>query len=266
MRYVRVVLPFILLATWAPLQAQQSMPPSKLYAWGVNALTSGRPRVHPKDAVSYFHIAADQGYPPAQVMMGYLSETGTPAGLVDKDPAQAIDWYKKSAAQDNPLGEWLLGRMIYTGTGTSRDLNEAGKWFQKAASHNDPFGQYLLDGQNYAGAAQSFRSAAMQGLPQAQEQLGMLLKNGQGVTADKSEAYTWLLVSSDAGNKAAGSALPELEGQLTSEQLQPAKAKAHQLEMTVSRATLARGGCTGWPSEFDAIPGPPPVQLQSLCQ
>jgi TPR repeat protein len=248
------------------VQAQQSLPPSKYYDWGMNALTSGRPRSYDKDAVNDFKVSAQGGYAPGQIMMGYIYETGI---VVTKDPAEALGWYKKSAEQDNQLGEWLAGRLYYTGSGTPRNLTEAGNWFQKSATHDDPFGEYLmgmvdLDRKDYAGAAALFRKAAMQGLPQAELQLGLLLKNGQGVAADKSEAYSWLLTSSDAGNKSAESELPALEAQL-GPQLEQAKAKAHELERTTSQA-LADRGCTGWPGEFDAVPTPPPPTTQMACQ
>jgi TPR repeat protein len=247
-------------------QAQQSMPPSKYYEWGMNALTSGRPRAYDKDAMNDFRFSAEGGYAPGQIMMGYIYETGI---VVAKDPAVAMEWYKKSAEQDNQLGEWLLGRLYYTGSGAPRNLNEAGNWFQKSAAHGDPIGEYLmgmvdLDRKDYAGAADLFRKSAMQGLPQAELQLGRLLKNGQGVSADKSEAYSWLLMSSDAGNKSAESELSALEAQL-GPQAEQAKAKAHELERSTSQA-LADRGCTGWPGESDALPSPPPPLTQMACQ
>jgi TPR repeat protein len=248
------------------VQAQTSMPPSKYYDWGMNALTSGRPRSYDKDAVNDFKVSAQGGFAPGQIMMGYIYETGI---VVTKNPAEALGWYKKSAEQDNQLGEWLLGRLYYTGSGTPRNLNEAGNWFQKSASHGDPVGEYLmgmvdLDRKDYAAAADLFRKSAMQGLPQAEFQLGLLLKSGQGVSADQSEAYSWLLASSDAGYKSAESELPALEAQLGA-QVEQAKAKAHELEKNTSQA-LADRGCTGWPGEFDAVPSPPPPLTQMACQ
>jgi len=248
------------------LEAQQSMPPSKYYQWGLNNLTSGRPREYDKDAVNDFRFSADGGYAPAQVMLGYVYETGI---AVSKDPATAMQWYKKSADQDNQLGEWLLGRLYFTGSGTARNLNEAANWFQKAASHGDPYGRYLLgmvelERKDYAGAAESFRKSAMQGLPQAQLQLGLMLKNGQGLAADSSEAYSWLLASSDAGNKDAANELAALEAQL-GPQAEAAKTKARELEKSSSTA-LADRGCTGWDGAFDAVPAPPPPLVQMACQ
>jgi TPR repeat protein len=104
-------------------------------------------------------------------------------------------------------------------------------------------------------------------MPQAQEQLGLLLKQGQGVTLDKSEAYVWLMMSYDAGNQSSNvaRALAQLQADLTNEQMDEAKVKAHDLEQTANRAVVSRG-CTGWPGEFNAIPVPPPPDIQSFCR
>jgi len=91
------------------------------------------------------------------------------------------------------------------------------------------------------------------------------LKDGKGVDADKAQAYTWLLVSYDAGNLKAGNDLPALEAALGSTQADAAKAKARELEQTVTRAVVARG-CTGWPGELDAVPTPPPPDIQRFCR
>ncbi len=78
----------------------------------------------------------------------------------------------------------------------TRDLNEAESWLLKAAAHDNPFSQYLLgmirlERSDYAHAAEWFQKAANQGLPQAQQQFGQLLKQGRGVTLDKFAAYMW---------------------------------------------------------------------------
>ncbi len=247
----------------------QSASPQHLFEMGMDALNGVGPDRNPVAAVDYIHRSADLGFPPAEVMLGSLYDTGN---SVPREPGQAAMWYKKAALQDDPVGEWLLGRLILSGTVPPRDLNEAARWLQKSAGHGDPFGQYLLgavklERQDYAGAAVWFRKAAMQGMPQAQEQLGVLLKKGQGINLDKSEAYVWLLISYDAGNQSANvaSTLAQLQGDLTNEQLDQAKARARDLEQTASRVVASRG-CTGWPGEFNAIPAPPPPDIQNYCR
>jgi TPR repeat protein len=247
----------------------QSASPQHLFEMGLDAINGVGPDRNPVAAVDYIHRSADLGYPPAEVMLGSFYDTGN---AVPRDLGQAATWYKKAALQDDPVGEWLLGRLILSGAVPPRDLNEAARWLQKSAAHGDPFGQFLLgsvklERQDYAQAAVWFRKAALQGMPQAQEQLGLLLKQGQGVKLDKSEAYVWLLVSYNAGNQSANVAsnLAQLQAELSTEQIEQAKARARDLEQTASRVVSSRG-CTGWSGEFSALPAPPPPDIQSYCR
>lgn len=260
-----LLLALILVSTRSHAQSPNA---SRLFDMGMTAMMGVGPDRNEQSALENIRRSAQMGYPPAEVLLGYFYDTGT---IVTKEPGQAADWYRKAALQDDPVGEWLLGRLIFMGA-VPRDLTEAARWLQKAAAHNDPFGEYLLgkvklEHQDYAKAAELFRKAAVQGLPQAQQQLGFLLKQGQGVNLDKSEAYTWLLISYDAGNQSASVAnsLAQLDAELGSSQAQEAKNKAREIEQTSNRVVVARG-CTGWPGEFDAIPVPPPPDIQNSCR
>ncbi len=255
----------VLLLAAASSQAQSPNAP-RLFELGMDALLGVGPDRDEQSAIDHIRRSADLGYPPAEVVLGYFYETGT---IVTAEPAMAAIWYKKAALQDDPVGEWLLGRLIYTGA-VQRDLTEAGRWLQKAASHNDPFGEYLLgrvklERQEYAFAAEWFRKAAMQGLPQAQQQLGEMLKQGQGVNVNKSEAYMWLLMSFNAGNQAVATDLRELVADLSTSQIAQAKSKARELEPVTNRVVVARG-CAGWQGEFNDIPVPPPPDIQRYCR
>jgi TPR repeat protein len=115
---------------------------------------------------------------------------------------------------------------------------------------------------DYGEAAQWFRKAAMQGLPQAQQQLATLLRQGLGVKQDKPEAYMWLLLSFESGNQSVANDLQSLEANLFSKQVEEAKSKARKLG---PRRALAHG-CTGWPGEFQPIPTPPPPEIQRYCR
>ena len=256
---------FIAIASLAQTAAGPS--PAQLYEKGMNALTGSEPSRNDLNATEYIRRSAELGYVPAQVVLGYFYETGN---ILTREPGEAADWYKKAAEQDDVLGEGLLGRIIFSGQATPRDLNEAEKWLQKAASHGDPFSEYLLgmvrlERSDYSRAVEWFRKAADQGLPQAQGQLGQLLKQGKGVDIDKFEAYVWLLVSFDAGNAGVSIDLQELEADLGSNQVEKAKSVARERERSVAREVVARG-CTGWAGEFDALPAPPPPDLQRFCR
>ncbi len=241
---------------------------SELFGKGMNALVGSNATRSGANAIEYFHRSAEMGYAPAQVVLGYLYETGR---VTTADPREAFNWYRKAAQQDDPLAQWLAGRIIYAGAVPGRDLNEASGFLQSSADHGNPFGEYLLgqiklERQDYSSAAAWFRKAAEQGLPQAQEQFAKLLRDGRGVAApDKFEAYVWMLVSSNAGNQRVASDLQALEADLGTNEVERAKAKARDMEGSVTRSVTPHG-CTGWQGEFDVIPAPPPPDLQRYCR
>ncbi len=233
----------------------------------MNALMGSSVTRSDLNAIEYFRRSAELGFAPAQVVLGYLFETGRATPV---NPREALDWYKKAAQQDDPLAKWLAGRIIYAGSIPGRDLNDASGFLQSAADQGDPFGEYLLgrvklERQEYSAAAAWFGKAAQQGLPQAQEQQAKLLRDGEGVALDKFEAYVWMLVSNDAGNRRVASDLQALEAELGTNQVEQAKIKAREMERSVSRSVNAHG-CTGWPGEFDLIPAPPPPDVQRFCR
>ena len=254
------------------LRAQQATTgtnsnPRALFEKGLNALVGTGTSRSDQIAFDSIHRSADLGYAPAQDAMGYFFETGT---LTAPDPQQGVTWYRKAAEQGDRLGEWLLGRDYFVGNGAARDLASAERWLRQAADQGDPFAQYLLgsirqERNDYSGAAEWFRKGADQGLPQAQKRLGLLLKQGQGVAENKFEAYVWLLLSFEAGNRTVADDLKQLEAELGSNQVEQAKAQARGRQQSVSRTVVARG-CTGWSGEFGETPSPPPVDLQRFCR
>ncbi len=260
----------LLLGLSAILQAQQattSQSPRALFEKGMNALAGTGISRSDQIAFDSIHRSADLGYSPAQDAMGYFFETGT---LTARDPQQGVVWYRKAAEQGDRLGEWLLGRAYFAGIGTARDLTSAERWLRQASDQGDPFAQYLLalakqERNDYSAAAEWFRKAAERGLPQAQKQLGLLLKQGRGVAENKTEAYIWLLLSFEAGDRTIADDLKQLEAELGSNQVEQAKTQARDRQQSVSRPVVARG-CTGWQGEFGEIPTPPPPDIQRFCR
>jgi len=261
-------LSLLLLVTSVAVAQINSIDAPRLFETGMNALTGVGPTQNYQTAIENLRRSADLGYPPAQVVLGYIYETASAGGA--QGAGQALDWYKKAARQDDNVGDWLLGRAYMTGLGTARDLDQAAAALKKSAAHGDPFGEYLLglvllERNQYPQAAEMFRKAAMQGLPQAQQQLGLLLKDGRGVSPNKFDAYVWLLLSARAGNTSVGGDLGLLEADLGTNQTEQAKSKARELELGVARVVVARC-CTGWQGEFLSMPAPPPPDIQSFCR
>ncbi|HYK34674.1 tetratricopeptide repeat protein [Alloacidobacterium sp.] len=148
-----------------------------------------------QQAAYWYHKAADQGFPPAQVQLGYFYLTGLG---VPKDDAQAAKWFERAAASGSYEGKLNIAVMYFRGTGIVHDphmgyvlLKElankqypraedylgiaymlglgiekdevaAEKWFERAASHHSPEGEYSM-GTLYSvqqGHAHDFNKAA----------------------------------------------------------------------------------------------------------
>jgi uncharacterized protein len=240
--------------------------PSQLYDKALNALSGAGVNRNPLTAVEYLQSAAGKGHVPSQLALGYLYDTGS---YVARIPSQAADWYRKAAEQGNQLGAWALGRQYLTGLGVSRDLRIAERWLKPAAEKGDPFAQLLL-GQalwenDPTAAVPWFRKAAEQGLPQAQYRLALAYDEGRGVIRDRSEAYIWVVLSSESSRGTVEAKLSELESALGSTKIEALKNRVRAMEKTVSRSVNAHG-CTGWDGEFNELPTVPPLELQKFCQ
>jgi TPR repeat protein/serine/threonine protein kinase len=129
------------------------------------------------DAVIWFRKSAEQGYATAQNWLGHMYSNGYG---VTKDYAEAAKWYRKSAEQGDATGQNWLGRMYYEGDGVTKDYAEAAKWYRKSAEQGDKF---------------------------AQCNLGEMYFYGEGVTEDDKEAIKWYLKSAEQGNSTAQSHL-----------------------------------------------------------
>jgi uncharacterized protein len=265
MRRLTCLFAFVLMST---VTFAQSNSPEQLYERGMDAISGAGLSRNDRDALEYFRRSAELGYGPAQVVLGYLYETGT---LTAGSQSQAIDWYRKAANQGDALAQWMLGRSYFNGGGIQQDLNAAQKWLKSAADQNNPFAAYylarILADRDYTKAPAMFKIAADQGLPPAQYYYAKALKEGRGIELDRFNAYVWFVVALDAGYSTAQRDLAELDGGgfLSTGQIAEAKRKARELEQTVMRVVNARG-CTGWDGEMNEFPAPPPPKMQRFCR
>jgi TPR repeat protein len=257
----------ILLALASAFAFAQSSSPDALYQRGLEAISGVGPSRNEVEGIDYFRRSADLGYGPAQTALGYYYETGT---VIAGNQTQALDLYRKAAAQGDPLASWLAGRRHFLGNGTPRDLDAAQKWLKPAAQQNNAFAAYYLGrimaDRDSSKAPALYKIAADQGLPQAQYFYAKTLKDGRGVPPDRFNAYVWFTIALDAHYTVASTDLAEIEssGALSLAQISEAKTKVRSLEQTVIRAVNSRG-CSGWEGEFDEYPTPPPPTLQPFC-
>jgi TPR repeat protein len=257
----------VILVLWSTIALAQSSSPDSLYERGMDAITGVGPSRNDTAGIDYFRRSADLGYGPAQIALAYYYETGT---FLTREPGQALDLYRKAAQQGDPLAGWLAGRLYFLGAAGVADREAAQKFLRISAAQNNAYGAYylgrLMADRDYTKAPALFKIAADQGLPQAQYFYAKTLKDGRGIAQDRFTAYVWYTIAADAGYALASADLNELEsgGNLTTDQILQAKAKARDLEQVVIRAVTARG-CSGWDGEFDEFPTPPPPKLQRFC-
>jgi len=103
MRFVTATL--FLVAFTGPAFPQTNtltLSPPELFEKGMSLLQGGGDTRRELDAVDYFRRSAEQGYAPAQVVLGYFYDAGQ---FVAEEPGQALYWYKKAAEQDDALGQ-----------------------------------------------------------------------------------------------------------------------------------------------------------------
>ena len=168
----------------------------------------------PRDPVrsaQWFTKAATQGHAGAQTVLGYHYEQGHG---VPKNYGEALKWIRKAVDQDYPDGMFHLGRLYSTGKGVKASARDARKWFEKAAKGGSADAIVALrlerervltrpahdktdqarsayDRKNYAVAAKLYREAADAGNAVAQVGIGVLLRNGDGVSQNEGEAVKW---------------------------------------------------------------------------
>ncbi|TXJ02059.1 MAG: sel1 repeat family protein, partial [Aquabacterium sp.] len=146
------------------------------------------------------------GHADAQYNLGVMYDNGQG---VDKDPAQAVDWYRKAAEQGHTRAQVNLGVMYENGQGVGKDPTQAVDWHLKAAEQGDALAQFNVgvmydNGQGVdkdpAQAVDWYRKAAEQGHANAQNNLGWMHENGTGIIQDHDTAVHWYRKAAIQGN------------------------------------------------------------------
>ena len=126
-----------------------------------------------------FVTLAEQGGRQWMMCLGYACQGG--AG-VTRDPAAAVQWYRKAAEAGDGAGMGRLGGCYYSGIGIARDVGEAAKWFRMAAEAGDSNGMTWL---------------------------GACLMEGGGMPKDQTEGAKWYRKAAEFGNGRAMAMLAE---------------------------------------------------------
>ena len=123
----------------------------------------------PALAVEWYRKAAEQGNVDAQVNLGWCYEQGEG---VEKDPALAVEWYRKAAEQGNAGAQLNLGWCYRKGEGVEKNPAVAVEWYRKAAE---------------------------QGNAGAQLNLGECYQKGEGVEKNPAAAAQWIRKTAERG-------------------------------------------------------------------
>lgn len=150
-------------------------------------------------AAAEFKVLAEQGDPRAQTFLATLYRRGLG---VSRDPAQAVYWYERAAAQDDVGALYNLAVHNRKGLGTA---------------HNE------------VRATELFERAARLGMVEAQINVGLRLLDGLGAERDPVRGLAWLQKAAWTGNTEATRRRDYYARSMSSEEREAAKALARQL-------------------------------------
>jgi hypothetical protein len=143
---------------------------------------------------------------------------------IAQDYGEAVKWYRRSAEQELPAGQFNLGAAYQNGFGVEKDYVEAARWYRLSAEHGfavaeNNLGMMYHDGlgvkKDYAEAVKWFRRSAEHGYLHGQGWLGLCYENGQGVEKDLEQARLWYRKSAAQGSEASQQALERLGDNFT---------------------------------------------------
>lgn len=162
------------------------------------------------NAATFFRLSAELGNAQAQLDIGNCYRYGNG---VYKDEKQAIEWYKKAAAQGYQYVYFTLGECYADGIGVPQNFTEALKWYRKLVDTDlGEFGEKYIqalqnedaelmwevgcywcygDVRNYEKAFKCQYIAANWAYPDSQCELGRMYYTGTGTDVNYKAAAEW---------------------------------------------------------------------------
>ncbi|MFF0920452.1 peptidoglycan-binding protein [Rhizobium leguminosarum] len=150
------------------------------------------------------------------------------------DQKQAASWYQLAADKGFAPAQYRLGSMYEKGNGVERDITKAKGFYEQAANQGNASAMHnlavlyasgALGQQDYATAASWFTKAANLGITDSQFNLAILCARGNGVPADLEESYKWFAIAAKGGDKDAAQKRDEVAKAMKPDQLERARAK-----------------------------------------
>lgn len=173
-----------------------------------------------KDMAEAFHfymIAAKAGSDEAQFWVGKFYAEGW--GCVAKDYSKAVEWYEKSATQDNSDAICAMGWCYQLGNGVEQDYSKAVEWFKRGVDQDDGtcmnnLARLIEEGKgterDYEVALELFKKATENDCARANYHVGRFYENGLGCDKDIDKAKEWYKKAAEKGDKDAKAALESL--------------------------------------------------------
>jgi TPR repeat protein len=100
---------------------------------------------NPAEAMKWLRKAAAQDFTPAEVLLGSMYADGDGA---PQDYRQAMIWLHRAADKGFPEAQIQVGKMYSAGLGVRQDAQTAAYWFKAAARQGDDEGLQLLSAMN----------------------------------------------------------------------------------------------------------------------
>jgi len=88
-------------------------------------------------AIGHYGKAAEAGSALAQARLAWIQD-------LSEQNEEAVKWYRASADQGHPDGQYGLGEMYAKGEGVEKNLDEAALWFTRAAENGHAQAQRVL--------------------------------------------------------------------------------------------------------------------------
>lgn len=246
------------------------------YKAAVEILKNAADSPQQASALERFRSAAEAGYPDAYGAIGYFHANGV--GGLSQDDSMAIEWFQKGSDKGSLTAKVNLARFILEGRGTPADRAKGIALMEEAASKGSEdaqpamaeiyfMGLYEPESKpDFAKALPYVQACADRGSASALNMLGLIYKEGHGVSVDlkkaeelfrqaamkgdfkaqsnlghlldpyakkksrRIEAAAWLIVASRQGEPLAVYRTGELQAQMDSKDWEKATVLADELQ------------------------------------
>ncbi len=94
-----------------------------------------------EDLFRMLQEVAEEGNPIMQQFLGLCYAIGYGC---EENPAEAVNWFKKSAEQGCDDAQMMLGECYCCGHGVKKDYETAFEWYMKAAGNGNPKAKSIL--------------------------------------------------------------------------------------------------------------------------